>query len=68
MSDGNTKENETSVFRDSFNADKSYKTSRDYLNKRLLDVDRVIRGSANELFYTRKFHLQNLYEDKEKID
>ena len=53
----NTNTNDTTFFRDSFNADKSFKTSRDYLNKRLKDVDNVVRHSANELYYNRKFHL-----------
>ena len=53
----NTNTNDTNFFRESLNADKSFKTSRDYLNKRLKDVDNVVRHSANELYYDRKFHL-----------
>ncbi len=62
------KERETNFLVESLNADKSFLTSRDYLEKRLAGVDEVIRNNSHELYYNRKFHLQNLYEDKEKID
>lgn len=62
------KERGTNFLKESLNADKSFFTSRDYLEKRLAGVDEVIRNNSHELYYNRKFHLQNLYEDKEKID
>ena len=62
------KEQEANFLKECLNADQPFRTSRDYLEKRLSGVDEVIRNNSHELYYNRKFHLQNLYEDKEKID
>ncbi len=60
--------NELSIFRESLNADSTFKTSHKYVEQRLIRVDEVIQDNSKDLYYSRKFHLQNLYNDREKID
>ena len=47
MAEKNEEENKFSEFSESLNADKSFKTSQDYLEKRLAGVDEVINNNAN---------------------